>query len=89
VSHRDRRRRIREAAIQLFRSVVSAPTLSSKRCGISRANSANYRSTKFVHDDARAGLGRMSAATVDRYLRPARDRMRLKGVSTTKASPRI
>jgi hypothetical protein len=29
----------------------------------------------------------MSAATVDRYLGPARDRMRLKGISTTKSSP--
>lgn len=29
----------------------------------------------------------MSAATVDRYLAPARARMRLKGISTTKASP--
>lgn len=29
----------------------------------------------------------MSAATVDRYLKPARDRMRIKGISTTKPSP--
>lgn len=41
----------------------------------------------FATQAARAELGCMSAATVDRYLRPARDRMRLKGVSTTKASP--
>jgi hypothetical protein len=41
----------------------------------------------FATDAARAELGAMSAATVDRYLRPARDRMRLKGISTTKASP--
>ena len=41
----------------------------------------------FASDVARQELGQMSAATVDRYLRPARDRMRLKGISTTKASP--
>lgn len=41
----------------------------------------------FATAAARAELVAMSAATVDRYLRPARDRMRLKGVSTTKASP--
>ncbi|WP_341276745.1 transposase family protein [Mycobacterium lacus] len=29
----------------------------------------------------------MSAATVDRYLKPARDAMRIKGISTTKPSP--
>ncbi len=29
----------------------------------------------------------MSAATVDRYLKPARDKMRIKGVSMTKPSP--
>ena len=29
----------------------------------------------------------MSAATVDRYLKPVRDRMRIKGISTTKPSP--
>ncbi|CKY02976.1 Conserved protein of uncharacterised function%2C possible transposase remnant [Mycobacterium tuberculosis] len=29
----------------------------------------------------------MSAATVDRYLKPARERMRIKGISTTKPSP--
>jgi hypothetical protein len=32
-------------------------------------------------------LQAMSAATVDRYLKPARDRMRIKGISTTKLSP--
>lgn len=32
-------------------------------------------------------LEAMSAATVDRYLKPARDRMRIKGISTTKPSP--
>ncbi|HVX16577.1 MAG TPA: transposase family protein [Acidimicrobiales bacterium] len=41
----------------------------------------------FATDVARQELGRMSAATVDRYLGPARHRMRLKGLSTTKASP--
>ncbi len=41
----------------------------------------------FATDAARSELAAMSAATVDRYLRPARDRMRLKGISTTKASP--
>lgn len=41
----------------------------------------------FATDAARTELAAMSAATVDRYLRPARDRMRLKGISTTKASP--
>ena len=41
----------------------------------------------FATDAARSELGAMSAATVDRYLGPARDRMRLKGISTTKSSP--
>jgi len=41
----------------------------------------------FATDDAVTGLQAMSAATVDRYLRPARHRMRLKGISTTKPSP--
>lgn len=41
----------------------------------------------FATEAARQELGAMSAATVDRYLRPARERMRLKGISTTKASP--
>lgn len=41
----------------------------------------------FATEQARHELASMSAATVDRYLRPARDRMRLKGISTTKASP--
>ena len=35
---------------------------------------------------ALAELTAMSAATVDRYLKPARDRMRIKGISTTKPS---
>ena len=43
----------------------------------------------FATDVARQELATMSAATVDRYLRPARDRMRLKGISTTKSSPRL
>ena len=43
----------------------------------------------FASDVARQELATMSAATVDRYLRPARDRMRLKGISTTKSSPRL
>ena len=34
-----------------------------------------------------AELTAMSAATVDRYLKPARDRMRIKGIATTKPSP--
>jgi transposase InsO family protein len=34
-----------------------------------------------------AELEAMSAATMDRYLKPARDRMRIKGVATTKPSP--
>jgi len=33
---------------------------------------------------ARAELGQMSAATVDRYLKPARQTMELRGISTTK-----
>lgn len=41
----------------------------------------------FATDEALAQLGAMSAATVDRYLKPARDRMRIKGISTTKPSP--
>ena len=41
----------------------------------------------FATDAALAELNAMSAATVDRYLKPARDRMRIKGVSTTKPSP--
>ena len=40
----------------------------------------------FATDEAIAQLSAMSAATVDRYLKPARDRMRIKGVSTTKPS---
>lgn len=41
----------------------------------------------FATDEAITQLGAMSAATVDRYLKPARDRMRIKGVATTKPSP--
>src|SRR5512139_3903368 len=41
----------------------------------------------FATEAALAELETMSAATVDRYLKPARDRMRIKGISTTKPSP--
>ena len=41
----------------------------------------------FATEPALAELKAMSAATVDRYLKPARDRMRIKGISTTKPSP--
>lgn len=41
----------------------------------------------FATEAALAELKAMSAATVDRYLKPARDRMRIKGISTTKPSP--
>lgn len=41
----------------------------------------------FATDQAVAELQTMSAATVDRYLKPARDRMRIKGISATKPSP--
>lgn len=41
----------------------------------------------FATEDALAQLKAMSAATVDRYLKPVRDRMRIKGISTTKPSP--
>ena len=41
----------------------------------------------FATEAASAELTAMSAATVDRYLKPARDRMRIKGISTTKPSP--
>ena len=41
----------------------------------------------FATEPALAELQTMSAATVDRYLRPVRDRMRIKGISTTKPSP--
>lgn len=41
----------------------------------------------FATAAALAELEAMSAATVDRYLKPARDRMRIKGISTTKPSP--
>ena len=40
----------------------------------------------FATEQALAELGAMSAATVDRYLKPARDRIRIKGISTTKPS---
>jgi hypothetical protein len=41
----------------------------------------------FATEQALADLKAMSADTVDRYLKPARDRMRIKGISTTKPSP--
>ncbi|MBS4728153.1 transposase family protein [Mycobacterium sp. SM1] len=41
----------------------------------------------FATEAALAELQAMSAATVDRYLKPARDRMAIKGISTTKPSP--
>ena len=41
----------------------------------------------FATDVALRELSSMSAATVDRYLAPARKRMELRGVSTTKPSP--
>lgn len=41
----------------------------------------------FATEAALAELKTMSAATVDRYLKPARDAMRIKGISTTKPSP--
>ena len=41
----------------------------------------------FATEAALAELTTMSAATVDRYLKPARDAMRIKGISTTKPSP--
>ena len=41
----------------------------------------------FATEQALAELTAMSAATVDRYLKLARDRMRIKGMSTTKPSP--
>jgi hypothetical protein len=40
----------------------------------------------FATEAALAELKAMSAATVDRYLKPARDAMRIKGISTTKPS---
>jgi hypothetical protein len=36
-----------------------------------------------VTEQALAELNAMSAATVDRHLKPARDRTRIKGISTT------
>lgn len=41
----------------------------------------------FATEAALVELKAMSAATVDRYLKPARGRMRIKGISTTKPSP--
>lgn len=41
----------------------------------------------FATDETVEQLQAMSPATVDRYLRPARERMRIKGISTTKPSP--
>ncbi|MFN3008406.1 DDE-type integrase/transposase/recombinase [Mycolicibacterium wolinskyi] len=41
----------------------------------------------FATEAALAELEAMSAATVDRYLKPARDAMRIKGISTTKPLP--
>jgi hypothetical protein len=41
----------------------------------------------FATEAALAELEAMSAATVDRYLKPARDRMRIRGIWTTKPSP--
>jgi hypothetical protein len=40
-----------------------------------------------VTEQALAELNAMSAATVDRHLKPARDRMRIKGISPAKPSP--
>ncbi|ORV27971.1 integrase [Mycobacterium intracellulare subsp. chimaera] len=40
----------------------------------------------FATEAALVELAAMSAATVDRYLKPARDRMAIKGISTTKPS---
>ena len=41
----------------------------------------------FATAEAIEELTKMSAATVDRYLKPVRDRMKIKGISTTKTSP--
>lgn len=41
----------------------------------------------FATKEAIGQLQAMSAATVDRYLKPARERMQLKGIATTKPSP--
>lgn len=38
----------------------------------------------YATETARAELTQMSAATIDRYLKPARDAMRLRGIATTK-----
>ena len=42
----------------------------------------------YATDTARVELVKMSVATVERWLKPARDRMRLKGISTTEP-PRL
>lgn len=41
----------------------------------------------FATQSALAELASMSAATIDRYLAPARERMRLRGISTTTPAP--
>ena len=41
----------------------------------------------FATEQALIVLRAMSAATVDRYVKPAQDKMRIKGISTTKPSP--
>ena len=41
----------------------------------------------FATAEALAAVGAMSAATIDRYLQPARHQMRLRGISTTTPSP--
>ncbi|WP_415115522.1 integrase catalytic domain-containing protein, partial [Microbacterium sp.] len=43
----------------------------------------------FVTEDALAELEAMSPATIDRYLAPARERMRLRGISTTTPVPQV
>lgn len=48
---------------------------------------AGDRDKPFATTQALVELKAMSAAIVDRYLKPARDRMRIKGISTTKPSP--
>ena len=50
-------------------------------------DSAGDLNKPYATEQARGELLAMSAATVDRYLKPVRDRMRIKGVSTTKPSP--
>lgn len=41
----------------------------------------------FATEQARTEVEATSAATVDRYLRPVRDRMRIRSIATTKPSP--